>query len=341
MRALVRHSFGTPDVLQVEELPTPEPRPREVRIRVRAASLNLGDWELLTGRPRWITVLASLFAKRPNLTIPEPPDGTPAGRTPKFKVLGSDLAGTVEAVGGEVTRWKVGDDVFGDCGVGGFGAFAEAVCVSERAALARKPAGLSFEDAAALPQSGWIALQGLRDHARVEAGQHVLINGAGGGTGTLAIQLAKHYGATVTGVDGPEKQDLMRSLGADHVIDYRAEDFRANGQRYDVILDMAAHESVLRTRRSLTEHGIYLLGGGAGKPSLQACAGPVLSPFGRGRVKFLLAASKTEDLDDLARLHADGILAPLLDGTYSLEEARDAFQRIGAGVALGKPVLVP
>lgn len=342
MKAAVRHEFGPPEVLHLEEVPTPTPGPNEVRIRVRAASVNLGDWELLTGDPWWITFLASVFAKRPRVAVPT--RRRSAGRRgllrPKFKILGSDLAGTIDAVGDKVTRFRAGDDVFGDCGVYGFGAFAEYVCVPEDALLVRKPEGLSFEQAAALPQSACIALQGIRDLAQVRPGMKVLINGGGGGTGTLAIQLAKRAGAEVTAVDGPTKLELMRSLGADRVIDYTREDFTESAERYDVILDMVAQRSVLHMRRSLTPNGVYLLGGGAGKPTAQAALlGPLLSRTGNGRVVFLLAEPAPENLTHLAELGRSGDVVPVLDACLPLAEADEALRRVGEKRALGKVIL--
>src|SRR5262245_7756130 len=225
MKAAVRREFGPPEVLSLEDVRTPTPTDGEVLIRVRAASVNLGDWELLTGEPLHITVLAALFVRKPRHDVVSGSDGgKPTGRggklfKPKLPILGSDIAGRVEAVGSSVTRVRAGDEVFGDCSVAGFGGFAEYVCVPEGAALVPKPAGMSFEQAAAIPQAAFIALQGLRDKAQVRPRHRVLINGAGGGAGTFAVQIAKMYGAEVTGVDGPSKLEMLRSIGADHVID--------------------------------------------------------------------------------------------------------------------------
>lgn len=343
MKAAVRRAFGGPEVLRLEEVPTPEPAPDEVRLRVRAASINLGDWELLTGQPRWITWFANAFAPRPRHPLP-----APAGRSflerlraPRYEVLGSDVAGTVDAVGSKVTRFRVGDEVFGDCSPAGFGAFAEVVCAPERCCLVPKPPELTFEQAAALPQAGFIALQAMRDRAAVRPGMRVLVNGAGGGAGTLAVQLAVHYGAEVTGVDGPTKQELMRSLGAAHVFDYTAEDFTASDRRYDAILDMAAHRSLFPLRRSLVPGGLYLLAGGNGKASLQAAfLGPFLPARG-GRVKYLLAATRAENLTTLAELCTAGTVRPVIDRCYPLHEAGEALGRVGRKESLGKVLIVP
>lgn len=261
MKAIVRQVYGPPEVLALEQVATPVPGDEEVLIRVRAASINLGDWELLTGRPLFISVLAHLFSREQRYELA--PTSVTANKAgwfpPKAKILGTDIAGVVESAGKNVTQFHVGDEVFGMAER--FGAFAEYVCVSETAPIVIKPASMSFEQAAALPQATHIALQAIRDKAQVRSGQRVLINGAGGGAGTLAVQLAKLYGAEVTGVDGPTKLDMLRSIGADHVIDYSREDFNRNGERYDAILDMAAYRSVFKSRESLTASGIYLMGG--------------------------------------------------------------------------------
>ena len=219
MKAAVRHEYGPPEVLNVEEVQTPTPADDEVLVRVHAASVNLGDWEILTGDPLFITVLAQIFGSKPRYEVVSSNDrGTTARRSglfkPKYKILGTDMAGRVEAVGRKVTQFQPGDEVFG---MSDFGAFAEYVCVPEKAALVPKPDSMTFEQAAAVPQATFIALQGIRDKAQVEPGQKVLVNGAGGGAGTFAVQIAKSYGAEVTAVDGPGKLEMMRSIGADHV----------------------------------------------------------------------------------------------------------------------------
>ena len=342
MKAIVRQVYGPPDVLNFEDVGTPVPEEDEILIRVRAASINLGDWELLTGKPRWISLLAHLFSKRQHY------DFSPTGVTkekgkifsPKAKILGTDLAGHVEAVGNKVTHFKPGDEIFGMAER--FGAFAEYVCTSEKSPMVKKPDSMSFEQAAALPQATHIALQGIRDKAKVEPGQKVLINGAGGGAGTLAIQLAKLYGAEVTGVDGPTKLDMMRSIGADHVIDYTQEDFAENGKQYNSILDMAANRSIFKCRRSLTESGIYLLGGGAGIPTLQsAFLGPFISMFSKRKVSFLLADSRREDLIHLGELFEAGKITPVIDRSYPLSESGEALQRVGNGQGIGKVLIIP
>ena len=329
-------------MLRLEEVATPTPAQDEILIRVRAASINLGDWELLTGQPLFISVLAHLFSREQQYEF------APASVTmskggffpPKSKILGTDLAGHVDAVGNSVTQFQVGDEIFGM--VERFGAFAEYVCVSETAPMVAKPPSMSFEQAAALPQATHIALQAIRDKAQVQSGQNVLVNGAGGGAGTLAVQLARLYGAEVTGVDGPTKLDMLRSIGADHVIDYTREDFNRNGKRYDAILDMAAYKSVFKSRRSLTSSGIYLVGGGSGTATWQsALLGPVISKFGRGKVAFLLAESRREDLIDVGKLFEAGQITPIIDRSYPLCDAGEALRRVGEKQGIGKVLIIP
>ncbi len=342
MKAVVRQVYGPPEVLKLEDVAAPTPADDEILIRVRAASINLGDWELLTGQPRFISVLAHLFTRKQRYDFA--PTSVTADKVgfspPKAKILGTDVAGCVEAVGGNVTQFKTGDEVFGMSE--GFGAFAEYVCVAETAPMVKKPAKMSFAQAAALPQASHIALQAIRDKGQVQSGQTVLINGAGGGAGTLAVQLAKLYGAEVTGVDGPTKLDMLRSIGADHVIDYTQEDFNRNGKQYDVILDMAAYRSVFKSRRSLTSSGIYLMGGGSGKATWQsAVLGPVISKFGAGRVLFLLAESRREDLTHMEALFEAGKIVPIIDRSYPLCDAGEALRRVGEKQGIGKVIVVP
>ncbi len=328
--------------MNLEEVPTPTPSDDEVLVRVHAASVNLGDWELLTGDPPFISVLAHIFGGKPRYEVPSP-SGAVARKgglfKPKFKILGTDLAGRVEAVGRKVTQFQPGDEVFG---MSGFGAFAEYARVVEKAALVPKPASMTFEQAAAVPQAAFIALQGLRDKARVQPGQKVLINGAGGGAGTFGVQIAKSYGAEVTGVDGPSKLEMLRSIGADHVIDYTQEDFTDNGQRYDVILDLAAYRTVFQSRRSLTPNGIYLMAGGSGTAMWQsAFLGPFISKFGNGRVMFLLANDSRADLLHMVELYEAGKVVPVIDGCYPLSETGEALRRVGDKQSRGKVIITP
>ena len=342
MKAAVRQTYGPPDVLRFEDVAIPTPAEDEILIRVRAASINLGDWELLTGQPLFISVLAHLFTRKQQYEF-APTSVTMSKEglfSPKAKILGTDVAGRVEAVGDKVTQFQVGDEIFGMAER--FGAFAEYVCVSETAPVVSKPASMSFEQAAALPQATHIALQAIRDKAQVKPGQTVLINGAGGGAGTLAVQLAKLYGAEVTGVDGPTKLDMLRAIGTDHVIDYTQEDYNRNGKRYDAILDMAAYRSIFKSRRSLTASGIYLMGGGSGTATWQsALLGPLISTFGRGRVAFLLAASRREDLIDIGALFEEGKITPVIDRSYPLCDAGEALLRVGEKQGIGKVLIIP
>ncbi len=347
MKAAVRHEYGPPEVLNVEEVQTPTPADDEVLVRVHAASVNLGDWEVLTAKPLYITVLARIFGPRPRHKVVSLNDGGASARRggllkPRYKILGTDLAGRVESVGKDVTQFQPGDEVFGDCGMSGFGAFAEYVCVPEKAALVPKPDSMTFEQAAAVPQAAFIALQGIRDKGQVQPGQKVLINGAGGGAGTFAVQIAKSYGAEVTGVDGPGKLEMLRSIGADHVIDYTRQDFTENGRRYDVILDLAAYRSVFRSRRSLAPGGIYLMVGGSGTALWQSVfLGPLVSRIGNRRVAFLLAESSREDLTHMTELFEAGTVVPVIDGCYPLGETGEALRRLGDKHSKGKVIITP
>ncbi len=345
MKALVRHRYGPPEVLRVEELRTPAPKDDELLIRVHAVSLNLGDWEMLTGRPLFIALLATLFA--PGVRY-EPLPSAGAGRAgsrptaggllrPRHRILGTDIAGHVESVGRNVRGFKPGDELFG---MSGFGALAEYVCVPESAGFVRKPSGMSFEEAAAIPQAAFIALQALRSREQVGPSRKVLINGAGGGAGTLAVQIAKSLGAEVTAVDNTMKLDMMRSIGADHVVDYTQEDFAGTERRYDLILDLAAHRSVFDGMRVLSPGGIYLLAGGAFVPTLQAALlGPLFSRFGTKKLVFLLADTEREDLLRMVEFYEAGTVTPVLDRVYPLGEAAEAFRLVGEGRSVGKAVI--
>ena len=343
MKAMVRRRYGGPEVLALEEMETPRPGDRDVLIKVEAASVNLGDWELLTGNPFLFRILVRLFVPAPRLR-PQASNGPLASALlePRIKVLGGDIAGRVEAVGREVTQFRPGDEVFGDAYAGGMGAFAEYVCVPETAALAAKPAGMSFEQAAAIPQAAFIALQGIRDKGGVRAGQRVLINGAGGGAGSFAVQIAKSLGAEVTGVDSAQKLDMMRAIGADRAIDYAREDFTRGGERYDLILDLAAYRSIFACRRALAPGGIYLMAGGAMAQLYQALfLGPLISRAGKQKLGALMADTRREDLEALSELYEAGTVVPVIDRCYPLGELGGALRYIGEGRAAGKVVIVP
>jgi NADPH:quinone reductase-like Zn-dependent oxidoreductase len=311
VKAVVYTRYGSPDVLRLTEVDTPVPGDGEVLVRVRAVSLNLSDWETLTGKP-----LYSRFG---------------GVLRPRRHILGSDIAGSVEAVGGGVTRFKPGDDVFADI-LSQMGGFAEYVAVPEKV-LAPMPAGMSHEEAAALPQAGVIALQGILEKGRVQAGHQVLINGAGGGSGMYAVQLAKLHGATVTGVDNEEKQDFMRSVGADHVLDYRREDYTRTGHRYDLILDLAAYRAVSDYRRALTPDGRYFMVGGSVSTLLRVLVG------GGRRIRVLAVRLGVNGVAPMADLCQAGKITTIIDRRFPLEEVPEALRYVGGGHAKGKVVV--
>lgn len=319
MKAVVYAKYGSPDVLRLEEVEKPMPKDDEVLIEVRAVSVNRSDWEGLRGKP--------LYARLGGLL------------RPRHQILGSDIAGRVEMVGGDVRRFQPGDEVFGDI-LGRGGGFAEYVCARE-SALAPKPAGMTFEAAAAIPQAGVIALQGIRDKGQVQPGQKVLINGAGGGAGTFAVQLAKLYGAEVTGVDNTGKLDFMRSLGADHVIDYTQEVFTKSGKQYDLILDLIAHRSAFAYSRALRPNGSYFAVGGSVVTFSQIL---LLGPLIRrttGRKIYILAVQRNrKDLEFITELCELGKIVPPIDQRYPLSEVPEALRYFGEGHARGKVVVI-
>jgi len=316
MKAAVRRRYGPPDVVKLEEIERPSPGEGEVLIQVHAVSLNASDWEFLTADPAYVRLWGPF--------------------KPRQKVLGSDVAGRVEAVGKGAEKLRPGDEVFGDI-LGRWGGLAEYACAPEDS-LMRKPAGMSFEQASAIPQAALVALQGLCDKGRLRSGQRVLINGAGGGAGTFAVQLARSLGAEVTGVDSARKLELMRSLGADHVIDYTREDFTRNGQHYDLILDLVARRSVFDARRALGPQGRYVLAGGSLPRILEALLlGPLLSMG--GRKLGILGVRANEGLAHVVELFEAGTVVPVIDKTYPLSEAAEALRYLGEGQALGKVVV--
>ena len=318
MRAVVYRQYGLPDVLHVEEVAKPTPREDEVLVKVQAVSLNRSDWEGLLGTP--------LYARFGGL------------RKPGRHILGSDIAGRVDAVGKGGGQFRPGDAVFGDI-LPRMGGFAEYVCARERD-LALIPAGMSCETAAAIPQAGVIALQGIRDKGRVRPGQTVLINGGGGGAGTFALQLAKLAGAEVTGVDNAGKLDFMRTLGADHVIDYAAEDFTDNGKQYDLILDVIAHRSAYDYARALNPGGSYYCVGGAVATLFQVLLlGPWIQRTKGKKIRILAVQPNQKDLAEVAELCAAGKVAPVIDRRYPLNEVPAALQYLGEGRAKGKVVI--
>jgi NADPH:quinone reductase-like Zn-dependent oxidoreductase len=320
MKAIVYTEYGSPDVMKLKEVPRPVPKEDEVLVKVHAASANAADVELMRGM--W----AARF-------------GGPL--RPQHKIPGSDLAGRVEAVGTNVKQFQPGDDVWGDLSFPyGYGTFAEYVSVSEDA-LTLKPASMTFEEASTYPQSALISLQTLRDKGHIQPGQKVLINGAGGGMGTFAVQLAKYYGAEVTGVDSAGKLEMLRSIGADHVIDYAQEDYTKTGQRYDVIVDVVAHRSVFDYRRALSPEGVFLIVGGSLTTFLQVVVlGALISRMGSKKLGLnAYDANNREDLAFLAELFEAGKVVPVIDRRYPLSEVPEALRYLEEGHVLGKVVI--
>jgi NADPH:quinone reductase-like Zn-dependent oxidoreductase len=321
MRAVVQDAYGPADVLRLREIEKPEIGPDDVLVRVRAAGLHIGDWHLMTGRPYLMRVLGFGF------------------RAPKDRVRGTDVAGTVEATGKNVTRFRVGDDVFGT----GHGSFAEFSCAQE-ATLAAKPAALTFEQAAAVPTSACTALQALRASGGVQPGQQVLVVGASGGVGMFAVQIAKSFGAEVTGVCSTSKVDVVRALGADHVVDYTQEDFTRSGRRYDVILDMGGNRPLARLRRALTARATLVLVGGEGGDrwtgGMARSVGALLvSPFVSQNLRMVSAKATAADLGVLRELLVAGTITPVVERTYPLGGVPDAIRHLKAGKARGKLVI--
>jgi NADPH:quinone reductase-like Zn-dependent oxidoreductase len=326
MKAIRYHTYGSPDVLTLQDVALPVVGDDDVLVRVRAASVNPLDWHFMRGVPQAMRVTAGL-------------------RRPRGHGLGADLAGHVEAVGRNVSRLKPGDEVSGcyDVTSTGIGTLAEYAAVSQELAVLRKPAGLTFGEAASVPMAALTALQGLRDKGRLRPGQRVLINGAAGGVGTFAVQLAKALGAEVTGVCSGGNVELVRSLGADEVIDYAKEDFVRDGRRYDVILDNAGSRSLAECRRVLAPTGIYLANSGSGRgwlgPLGRAVKVSVLSPFVRQTLLTFLVRSKQEDLAFVHELIEAGKVTPVIDRTYPLSEAAEAIRHLEEGHAKGKIVI--
>ena len=319
MKAIVYNRYGPPEVLRYEEIEKPAPKDDEVRIRVRAASINPLDWRIRSGTPFFVRLMMGLSASKLNRP-------------------GVDVAGRVEAVGPKVGRLRVGDAVFGSCR----GAFAEYVCTRE-SSVVTKPANVTFEEAAAAPVAGYTALQALRNKGHVHAGQRVLINGASGGVGTFAVQIAKSYGADVTGVCSTRNVEMVRSIGADRVIDYTREDFTKSGQRYDVIVDNAGNHSVSEVRRAMSPGGICVAVGGTWLgyvPLLtEMIKAAVSSRFSDRKMRTLLARGSPEDLATLRDLMEAGKVKPVIDRRYGLTEVPEAMRYMEEGHARGKVVI--
>jgi len=323
MKAIVCTKYGPPELLQLQEIEKPSPADNEVLVRIYAASVNPLDGYIIKGPSAFVPILARFTKPKKDL------------------VPGADIAGRVEAVGKDVKQFHPGDDVFGSVfgGKKGAGAFAEYACATENQ-LALKPASISFEEAAALPIAAITALQGLRDKGGIEPGQKVLIDGASGGVGTYAIQIARFFGAEVTAVCSTGNVEMARKLGADHVIDYKQEDFTRNGQKYNLILGANAHHPVFAYRRSLTADGVFVLVGGAlGMIFRFMLLAPLLSRFSSKKTRFFVAKMNTKDLDFLAGLLASGKMASVIDRRYPFNDTVEAFRYREAGHAQGKVVI--
>jgi NADPH:quinone reductase-like Zn-dependent oxidoreductase len=320
MKAIVYTQYGSPDVLHLQEVEKPVPGENEVLIQVVAASVNAADWHLLRAEPILARGYSGLLK-------------------PKYTILGSDVAGRVEVVGSNVTRFQPGDEVFGAL-FGSFGGFAEYVCAREDM-LVLKPAEVSFEAAGAVPLAGCTALQALRDVGRVQAGQQVLIQGAGGGVGTFAVQIAKAFGAHVTAVCSTRNVEMVRSLGADLVIDYTQEDFTQNGQLYDLIFAANGYHPILEYRRALRPEGRCVMIGGTNAQMFQTMLlGPWVSMAGKKKMLTLTAKTNGKDLAVLKELLEDGKIAPVIDRRYPLSEVADAIRYLEEGHARGKVVII-
>lgn len=320
MKAIECTKYGSPEVLQLRDVEKPAPKDNEILIRIHAASVNPADWHHMHGTPA---------------VLVRPTTGLRKHKDPR---LGIDLAGQVEAVGRDVTQFQPGDDVFGPR----HGALAEYVCTQGKA-FVLKPAKLTFEQAAAIPVAGLTALQGLRDKGQLQPGQKVLINGAAGGVGTFAVQIAKAFGAEVTAVCSTQNVDLVRSLGADHVIDYTREDFTRSGRRYDLIFDNMGNHSLSAYRRILTPKGTYVMVGAEKdrwiKPLPRLIGLFLLSRFVSQKMVFFISTANKEDMSFLKALSEAGKLTPVLDRCYPLEQASEAMRYLGKGHARGKVIV--
>jgi len=319
MKAIQATQYGPSDLLQLAELPKPVPSEHEVLVKIHATAVNDYDWSMVRGKPFILRLMFGLFK-------------------PKRPVPGMELAGTVEATGKGITAFRVGDAVYGDTSDYGFGSFAEYLCVHEKA-LSPKPAGMSFTEAAAIPHAAMLAYQGLVEVGNLQPGQRVLINGAGGGVGTLGLQLAKLYDAEVTGVDTGDKLRMMEAIGFDHLIDYRKTDFTKTGEHYDVILDAKTNRSPFAYARSLQPHGKYVTVGGKLTRLLQLL---VLKPWMAaryGKSFHLVGLKPNKDLAYINELFEAGKIKPVIDGPYTLERAPEAIQYFGEGRHQGKVVI--
>ena len=321
MKAMVYTKYGPPDVLELREVEKPLPKDDEVLVKVHAASVNAADWHFLRGKPFLMRLMGFGLLK------------------PKNKILGSDIAGRVEAVGRNVKQFQPSDELFGDLFECGRGGFADYVCARENA-LVLKPANISFEEAAAVPMAAVTALHGLRDKGKIQPGQKVLINGASGGVGTFAVQIAKSFGAEVTGLCSTRNLDIVRSIGADQVIDYTKEDFTQNGQRYDLILAANGYHSILDYKRALSPKGTYVTTGGSMAQLFQAVLlGPWISMTGSKKMGNLLSKPNQKDLIFVKELLEARKVKPVIDRRYTLSEVPEALRYLEEGHAQGKVVI--
>ena len=321
MKAAIHTKYGSPDVIQIVDVAKPTSKDDEVLVKIHAAALNAYDWHLLTSDIFLVRFMGGGLLK--------PKDGT----------LGADIAGAVEAVGKDVTQFKPGDEVYGDIAGKGYSGFGEYACVPEKT-LAPKPANLSFEQAAAVPMAGITALQGLRDEGHIQPGQKVLVQGASGGVGTFAVQIAKAFGAEVTAVTSTRNLEQAKAIGADHVIDYTKEDFTQNGQQYDLILAANGYHPMSAYRRSLAPQGIYVMAGGTFKQIFQSMLlGPRMSKDGGQKMGGISAKQSQKDLLFLKEWIEAGKIVPVIDKVYPLSQVAEAMRYLGTGHARGKVVV--
>lgn len=321
MKAVDHTEYGHASNLRIKEIDKPIPGPSDVLVKIQAAAINDWDWSLVSGKPFYIRLLCGL-------------------RKPKVNIPGLDISGEVEAVGSEVTRFKVGDRIYGDLSESGFGGFAEFVCVPEKA-IAIKPGNIDFVEAAAIPHAAELALQGLRDEGNLQAHQSLLINGAGGGVGTIGIQIARELGVKqVAGVDHTEKMELMNSLGFDSVIDYTKEDFTDGKNRYDLILDTKTNRSIFRYLKALHPHGTYVTVGGSTFRLIQALLlAPLVALFSKKRIR-IVALKTNRNLDYIRTLVESGKITPTIDSRHPLDAVSKAIERFGSGKHQGKVILL-
>jgi len=320
MKAIVLTKYRSPDFFELKEIEKPKPKDNEVLVKVFAVAINSWDWEILIARPFVNRLMAGLLKPK------------------RIKILGCDIAGRVESVGKNVKQFQPGDEVFGDLSSCRWGGFAEYVCARDNA-LATKSASMSFEQAAAIPQAGLLALQALRYKGQIKPGQKVLFNGAGGGVGTLGVQIAKSFGAEVTGVDGTEKLGIMRSSGADHVIDYTQEDFTKNGQHYDRIIDVAAARSVFDYKRALSPGGVFVMVGGSSSLVYKLLFLGAWFSMTSNKKMGLLLHKPNKGLSFMKELFEADKVVPVIDRCYSLNEVAEAFRYYGEGQVKGKVVI--